>query len=425
MSLFRTLLSQLSSSRLPSEYQEVEWIKGDGNSFIDLEISASGGILCEHEVEYNSDYTSLSVDGGGAIAAHNSAYPYGRCQGYYKPQANSWELGYGETYPQTSDTLVYDHKYHIEYCTFYDQAYLDVDGVRKISSSGQNVTSTNVYVFGTYWQVAYPTSACTIAKLYYAKIYKKIDNVVTLVRDLIPCYRKSDNEIGVYDLVTEKFYMNARNGKFTCHPKPAHGLPSEYQEVEWIKGSGSQYINTNYVATGGMTCEFNVTYESDYTTYNSNGGYIIGSHAPNYPYGRSGAWYVKGDKKWQLGYGEQTPMYSKALTYGKEYHVKFSTIIGNAWLEVDGTRLITNTSTQTITTTPVYVFAHQYDLDHGGICTIAKLHYGKIYDSTNTLIREFIPCYRKSDNVIGLYDKVNDVFYTNTGTGTFTKGPDV
>ena len=36
-----------------------------------------------------------------------------------------------------------------------------------------------------------------------------------------------------------------------------------------------------------------------------------------------------------------------------------------------------------------------------------------------------IPCYRKSDNEPGLYDLVNDKFYTNNGTGTFIKGPDV
>ena len=33
------------------------------------------------------------------------------------------------------------------------------------------------------------------------------------------------------------------------------------------------------------------------------------------------------------------------------------------------------------------------------------------------------PCIRKSDGAPGMYDIVNDVFYTNSGTGTFTTGP--
>lgn len=43
----------------------------------------------------------------------------------------------------------------------------------------------------------------------------------------------------------------------------------------------------------------------------------------------------------------------------------------------------------------------------------------------NVLIRDFIPCYRKSDNEIGLYDLVTETFYTNKGTGTFLKGNNI
>ena len=36
-----------------------------------------------------------------------------------------------------------------------------------------------------------------------------------------------------------------------------------------------------------------------------------------------------------------------------------------------------------------------------------RIYYLKIYDN-NILIRNFVPCYRKSDGVIGLYDKANN-----------------
>lgn len=48
----------------------------------------------------------------------------------------------------------------------------------------------------------------------------------------------------------------------------------------------------------------------------------------------------------------------------------------------------------------------------------------KIYESKD-LIRYFIPCYRKSDNHIGMYDVVNDVFYMNLGAEAFIKGTDI
>ena len=40
-------------------------------------------------------------------------------------------------------------------------------------------------------------------------------------------------------------------------------------------------------------------------------------------------------------------------------------------------------------------------------------------------LSELIPCYRKADNVVGMYDIIHDTFYTNEGTGTFTKGGNV
>ena len=50
-----------------------------------------------------------------------------------------------------------------------------------------------------------------------------------------------------------------------------------------------------------------------------------------------------------------------------------------------------------------------------------NLYYALIYDGNN-LIRQFIPAKRKSDNVVGLYDLVNDTFYTNAGSYNFDYG---
>ena len=46
----------------------------------------------------------------------------------------------------------------------------------------------------------------------------------------------------------------------------------------------------------------------------------------------------------------------------------------------------------------------------------------KIYDINDVLIHSLIPVERQSDGELGLYDKITDMFYTNSGTGTFTKG---
>lgn len=45
----------------------------------------------------------------------------------------------------------------------------------------------------------------------------------------------------------------------------------------------------------------------------------------------------------------------------------------------------------------------------------------RIYDN-GTLIRDYIPVKRVSDNAVCLYDLVNHNFVTNAGTGTFLYG---
>lgn len=48
-----------------------------------------------------------------------------------------------------------------------------------------------------------------------------------------------------------------------------------------------------------------------------------------------------------------------------------------------------------------------------------------MYGQNGKEIAHFIPCYRKSDNVAGMYDIVRQQFFVNSGSGSFTVGPDV
>lgn len=53
-----------------------------------------------------------------------------------------------------------------------------------------------------------------------------------------------------------------------------------------------------------------------------------------------------------------------------------------------------------------------------------RWYYVKIRE-WETQVRDLVPCYRRSDWEIWMYDRVNNVFYTNSWTWTFTKWPDV
>ncbi len=80
-----------------------------------------------------------------------------------------------------------------------------------------------------------------------------------------------------------------------------------------------------------------------------------------------------------------------------------------------------------------YVLATRYDADgKADYLFKGRLYYLRFFDHTGTMVRSFIPCYRKSDGEIGLYDFCGSIcpqtgtpFYVNLGENTFSKGADV
>ena len=85
---------------------------------------------------------------------------------------------------------------------------------------------------------------------------------------------------------------------------------------------------------------------------------------------------------------------------------------------VNGTETLLTKGTGQIDT-PIFLFAKGFvnstALDIKGSC---RIWYAKIYQN-NQLVRNFIPCIRKTDNKPGMYDTVFKNFYTNAGSGEF------
>ena len=99
------------------------------------------------------------------------------------------------------------------------------------------------------------------------------------------------------------------------------------------------------------------------------------------------------------------------------------------YLYIDGIQLFTTTYTAFTSEYPIYLFAmadnnNKTNPPEPSTFVKTKFYNSKIYDN-GVLERNFIPCYRKSDGVIGLYDMVYGEFYTNQGSGSFIKGSDV
>jgi hypothetical protein len=75
-------------------------------------------------------------------------------------------------------------------------------------------------------------------------------------------------------------------------------------------------------------------------------------------------------------------------------------------------------------TASMYLFARNNIGAAVGNFFIGRIYYAKTYDN-NTLVRNFVPAKRDSDDVLGMYDTVSGQFFTNAATSgpDFTAGP--
>ena len=187
-------------------------------------------------------------------------------------------------------------------------------------------------------------------------------------------------------------------------PKKKGRLPSGYQEVEYIESTGTQYIDTGVKATN--TTKFKIDLEL--VSYDS---YIFG------------AWndwqvsmftiYSANSSSSAIGYGTNWVGGIQGITTGNKITLSIDNGVIKYNNEIKGTYSDTFNSANNIILCGTNA--------NGTPTALSKI---KIY-SLEIDGHNFIPCYRKSDNEVGLYDIIGQQFYTNSGSGTFLKGADV
>lgn len=189
-------------------------------------------------------------------------------------------------------------------------------------------------------------------------------------------------------------------------------LPSDYQEVEYLESTGTQYIDTGVKGKTGLKASGAIMLTASQTCI------ALGCYSPQRCY--------------MLNFNSNVPRYGyvdwytaiAAVTVNEKYNFEVSFEKSAQYLKLNGTTVISSANA-TIFTNNYNMFAFAYN-DGGSAGDFAKCRFYSLnlYDN-GTLIREFVPCYRKSNNVAGFYDLLNDAFYTNKGTGSFVVGADV
>ena len=190
-------------------------------------------------------------------------------------------------------------------------------------------------------------------------------------------------------------------------------LPDGYTELEYIESTGTQYIDT------GVNYSPNIKIEATYkvTDFSQERNYVFGLYGAN---NASRVQWSHSTEESFAGFGSQYAYLTEMPTEDNVYTItvdKGKFTLNNQVVADFSSNIDTTDSNQTI-----YLFGLNGNGQVGKQSSII-LYSFKVYDN-GTLIRDFVPV-KTSDGQIGLYDKVENKFYGNSGSGTFVAGPEV
>lgn len=289
-----------------------------------------------------------------------------------------------------------------------DKNYMWVNGTQlnstAFSSSGFTTSSWPLY-FGGINENGSGTDRPFIGQIYDIKIWQGS----TLVRDFVPVVRNSDGVAGLYDKVENKFYTNSGTGSFGSGAATGDAV-EEYQRVEYLEATGTQYIDSGYKPTS-EALKFDLEYAITSSTCNFS---IMGNNDDTDKYFGIQFW---GNKFYV---GTSRALLYKSWTQDQKYHKIIEANNGTLTVTTDGVRESTSYVSSLYKNSSIGLFACKGDTkveSYGH----ARIYYAKIYDN-NILVRDFVPVVRSRDGVAGMYDMVGHKFYTNAGSGSFEAG---
>lgn len=467
--------------RLPSEYQEVEYIENTGTQYIITDLLFPKE-LENPKIEWG--FMQIAVPSGD-----NMVFGYWSNGSIYYEVYNSTALSYASIgknhYDRISNANLTKDMFiagvmtkETMYLNGYSYATNAEDTI------DQSVRPMAIFAWNSTSGRTYTNKG---ARIYYLRFF----DGNTKMADYVPCYRKSDGEIGMYDTVTKTFYTNSGADTFlkgaditryidnvsvldtrrkillnTPHidtsvgdlvtfntdlsaplksckvsflpvqegegdPSPDNvrnivgwnevkvGLPDEYQEVEYIESTGTQYIDTG-ITLG--TSDFTILFNFEQTRRTSGEQPITSIWTSEYNYWNLFIRSISSDESVLDVYTSSHHMLSTEVNLNEKYDVSLIKN-GNLWeLKQKDSTITWKYSSSKINDTTLKLFKRG-DLSTGHSTKIKMYSFKMTISNTRTL--NLIPCYRKSDNEIGMYDTLSKQFFTNQGTDTFLKGDDV
>ncbi len=193
------------------------------------------------------------------------------------------------------------------------------------------------------------------------------------------------------------------------------GWAVDYTPIEYLEFTGTQYIDTGFYANGGCIIEARMAPKM------KDGKYILqlGSISKANPNNSRNEFYST-DSRLYAEKGSITNVANILITDDTPFDLYLNTSNTKFVVKINNEIYMDRNNTNILPTQNVSVKIGYSD--YSNKCFAQRNYYVKIWNSTNTLVRDFIPVLDNNGTPC-MYDKVSNQYFYNAGTGDFIAGP--
>lgn len=193
--------------RIPIEYQEVEYIESTNDAYIN-----TSQYFTQAEYSVQIDIMPFERENGYFGVRKTSNVSRNSIAIGFSNNANRFRMLSQHAWQELDYAILFGKKYTINgiFNNFTQKISIDDNTVSQSGYLNWNsISSMPILLFAIYLDYnTTPTKS-------HCRIYDyKITKNGVLIQNLIPCYRKSDNEPGMYDTVSKTFFTNSGTGTF-------------------------------------------------------------------------------------------------------------------------------------------------------------------------------------------------------------------
>ena len=202
--------ASLAFGKLPSGYTELEYIESTGTQYIDTNIRLPDKVECKINSLTATEHTYTCIFGCYAPAFNLN---FGST-GHWEFNYDTWYTNLGSALNNADYEIVATSGTPLT-CSINGQFIVNNANPGTPKSNLDNNGTTYIFALNGYRQVGGSAEAYSYVRGYYFKLWFGGE----LVRDYVPAKRKSDNEIGMYDLISGTFFSSATSTPFIAGPE--------------------------------------------------------------------------------------------------------------------------------------------------------------------------------------------------------------